>query len=152
VHTLSKETISLELQIIWCFVWLLNHQIFKLYLLIPKMRFLVPIFYNVKSVISSLPLKEWQKMLQTIKKINFVESWTYESVKFLFMKINCQLYKSQTYKICTRLHKIYKLDNFRAKSCTTWSENYCEYFWLYKIIQNLCIWQFLGQKLYNLKW
>ena len=96
------------------------------------MRFLVPIFYNVKSVISSLPLKEWQKMLQTIKKIKFVESRTYESVKFLFMKINCQLYKSQTYEICTRLHKIYKLDNFRAKSCTTWSENYCEYFWLYE--------------------
>ena len=53
------------------------------------MRFSVPIFYNVKSVISSLALKEWQKKLQTIEKIKFVESWTYESDRFVFIKINC---------------------------------------------------------------
>ena len=83
------------------------------------MRFLVPIFYNVKSVISSLALTEWQKMLQTIEKIKFVESRMYESVKFVFIKINCRLYKSQAYEICARLHKIYEFDNFRAKSRTT---------------------------------
>ena len=58
-------------------------------------------------------------MLQTIENLKFVESRRYKSVKFLFMKINCRLYESQTYEICTRLHKIYEFDNFRAKSRTT---------------------------------
>ena len=65
------------------------------------MRFSVPIFYNVKSVISSLALKEWQKKLQTIEKIKFVESWTYESDRFVFIKINCwKLEMCENTRVC----------------------------------------------------
>ena len=72
VHTLSKESILLWVQITKCFVWLLNHYIFLNYIFQYKKRDVWSqiffFFFNVKSVNSCLVEGEWQKMWQTNEK------------------------------------------------------------------------------------
>ena len=79
--------------------------------------------YSIGVVTKNVAKKEKEKHCYYNLGRTIVVCKTYESIKFLFIKINWKLYETQTYMCCTRLYRIYDFDSFWAKSCTTWNEN-----------------------------
>ena len=131
VHTLSKENISLWVQIYKCFVWLLNHYIFFLIIFFnTRKEIFSPNFFNVKSVNSCLVEGELQKMWKTNEK-NKVYRISDVWELYIRRRRVSSFFSSKLIESCTKL----------KRTSVVW--DYAKF---------LRIWQFLGQKLYNLKW
>ena len=130
VHTLSKENISLWVQIYKCFVWLLNHYIFFLIIFFnTRKEIFSPNFFNVKSVNSCLVEGELQKMWKTNEK-NKVYRISDVWELYIRRRRVSSFFSSKLIESCTKL----------KRTSVVW--DYAKF---------LRIWQFLGQKLYNLK-
>ena len=89
-HILFKDSISLWLQFLKCFVWLFDHYIILNMFFGSEKVMSNPIFFNVRNVKSSLVELKWQKPWQWSEKINLenllrtrLVCKTYEIFKFL---------------------------------------------------------------------
>ena len=127
-----KYSISLCLQFLKRFVWLLDHYIiFIMFFGSEKVMSNPNFFFNVRNVKSTLVELKWQKLWQWSEKINLENLLLAFQVSFA-SKCPESLYETWTYGCCIRLCKIYKFDSFGDKICSTWNENVYEYwkqFW-----------------------